>query len=145
MVPAKLQERVLQELHVGHPGASKMKAVARSYLWWPGLDKCLEQRAKTCASCQEVKNNPPVAPLNLWIWPTHPWKMVHIDFAGPVKGHMFLVAVDAHSKWPKVKIMKSTTSQRTIELLRELFVMYVLPDQVVSDNGPQFVTAEFQT
>ena len=35
VVPAKLQERVLLELHVGHPGASKMKAVARSYLWWP--------------------------------------------------------------------------------------------------------------
>ena len=72
VVPAYLQERVLQELHVGHPGASKMNAVARSYLWWPGLDKCLEQRAKTCASCQEVKNNPPVAPLHPWIWPTQP-------------------------------------------------------------------------
>ena len=64
MVPAKLQERVLQALHVGHPGVSKMKAVAASYLWWPGLDKYLEQKAKTCASCQEIRNNPTVAPLH---------------------------------------------------------------------------------
>ena len=72
---------------------------------------------------------------------------MYINFAGPFEGRMFLVAVDAHSNWPdsEVKIMKSTTSQRTIEGLRELFVTYGLPDQVVSDNGSQFVSAEFQT
>ena len=145
VVPAKLQEHVLQELHKEHPGASRMKALARSYLWWPGLDKCLEEKAKSCLSCQEVKNNPPVAPLHPWIWPTQPWKRVHIDFAGPFKSHMFLVVIDAHSKWPEVKMMQSTTSQRTIEVLRELFSSYGLPEQVVSDNGPQFVSAEFET
>ena len=145
VVPAKLQEHVLQELHKEHPGASRMKALARSYLWWPGLDKCLEEKAKSCLSCQEVKNNPPVAPLHPWIWPTQPWKRVHIDFAEPFKSHMFLVVIDAHSKWPEVKMMQSTTSQRTIEVLRELFSSYGLPEQVVSDNGPQFVSAEFET
>ena len=90
------------------------KLLARSYLWWPGLDKCLEEKAKSCLSCQEVKNNPPVAPLHPWIWPTQPWKRVHIDFTGPFKSHMFLVVIDAHSKWPEVKMMQSTTSQRTI-------------------------------
>ncbi|KAL5509164.1 hypothetical protein EMCRGX_G004476 [Ephydatia muelleri] len=145
VVPAKLQEHVLQELNKEHPGASRMKALARSYLWWPGLDKCLEEKAKSCRSCQEVKNNPPVAPLHPLIWPTQPWKRVHIDFAGPFKSHMFLVVIDAHSKWPEVKMMQSTTSQRTIEVLRELFSSYGLPEQVVSDNGPQFVSAEFET
>ena len=76
---------MLQELHVGHPGASKMKAVARSYLWWPGLDKCLEQKAKTCAGCQEIKNNRPAAPLHPWIWPSQLWKRVHIDLLDPLK------------------------------------------------------------
>ena len=42
-------------------------------------------------------------------------------------------------------MMQSTTSQRTIEVLRELFSSYGLPEQVVSDNGPQFVSAEFET
>lgn len=40
--------------------------------------------------------------------------------------------------------MTSTTSTRTIEVLRSLFASYGLPEEIVSDNGPQFVSAEFE-
>ena len=62
-MPKKLQVQVLEELHQGHPGASRMKALARSYVWWPGLDLDLVNLAKSCLQCQEVKVSPPVAPL----------------------------------------------------------------------------------
>ena len=58
---------------------------------------------------------------------------------------MFLVVVDAHSKWPEVAIMKSTSSERTIEELRSIFSRFGLPQQLVSDNGPQLVSEEFET
>ena len=41
--------------------------------------------------------------------------------------------------------MKSTTATATIQELRRLFSSYGLPEQLVSDNGPQFVSAEFAT
>ena len=56
---------------------------------------------------------------------------------------MFLVAVDAYSKWPMVVVMQSTTVSKTIEALRQLFAMAGLPEQIVSDNGSQFTSEEF--
>ena len=66
-----------------------------------------------------------------------------MDFAGPFLGKSFFVLVDAHSKWPEVFEMAETTTAKTIAVLRHLFASYGLPEQLVSDNGPQFVSADF--
>ena len=98
IVPSKLRERVLKELHRRHPGGVRMKALSQSHVWWPGLDKEMESLVKACHSCQAVKDNPPKAPSHPWAWPTAPWQHIHIDFAGPVMGKMLLIAVDVHLK-----------------------------------------------
>ncbi len=121
-----------------------MKSVARGYLWWPGMDKKIENVAKSCQSCQEVKGTPPAAPLHPWVWPSKPWQRVHLDFAGPFRGVMFLVGMDAHSKWPEVQIMSSTTASKTVDVLREWFARHGLPEQLVTDNGSQFIAEEFE-
>eukprot|EP00731_Ephydatia_muelleri_P034541 Em0065g2a len=56
---------------------------------------------------------------------------------------MFILLVDAHSKWPEVFEKPNTTSQKTIEILRQVFSAYGLPEQLVSENGPQFISREF--
>ncbi|CAM5155646.1 unnamed protein product [Natator depressus] len=95
-------------------------------------------------SCQGVRNAPQWAPLHPWDWPENPWHCIHVDFAGPLEGSMFLVVIDAHAKWPEVSIMQSTTAESTIPNLRGLFSRFGLPEQLVSDYGPQFVSQEFQ-
>ena len=113
-------------------------------MWWPGLDEDIQDLVKSCETCQAVKHAPAVAPMHPWEWPPRPWQRVHIDFAGPFQGATFFVAVDdAHSKWPEVEVMTSTTAAKTIEVLRRMFASHGLPEQIVSDNGPQFVSEEF--
>ena len=100
---------------------------------------------QNCVPCQTVKSAPTPAPLHLWVWPSKPWKRVHLDFAGAFLGRMYLIVIDAHSKWPEVIEMTSTTAQKTIIELRRIFAAYGLPEQVVMDNGPQFVADELAT
>ena len=109
------------------------------------MDKDIEGLAKACMSCQAHKHTPPPATLHPWTWPPKPWRRIHVDFAGPFLGTSFLVVVDAHSKWPEVFEMTSTSTTKTIATLRHLFAAYGLPEQVVSDNGPQFISEEFAT
>lgn len=84
------------------------------------------------------------APLHPWEWPGQPWLRAHIDYAGPYKGHMYLVVIDAHSKGMDVHILPSTTSAATIMKLREIFATHGLSETIVSDNGPKFTSAEFE-
>ena len=144
IVPTKLQNRVLAELHTSHPGIVKMKSLARTHVCWPGIDREIEDLVRGCPSCQSLGNKPPVMTLHPWNWPTRPWQRVHVDFAGPFFGRMFLIVVDANSKWPEVVPMSTTTAEKTIEELRKLFAAHGLPEQLVSDSGAQFTSQEFE-
>ncbi len=144
VVPPLGRERILEELHKGHPGISRMKSLARLFVWWPGLDKALEQKVKQCDACQRSRHLPTPAPIQPWEWPEKSWARIHVDYAGPLEGHMFLVVIDAHSKWMEVKLVKNATSATTISHLRSIFATHGLPELLVSDNGSVFTSAEFQ-
>ena len=122
-----------------------VKALARSYVWWAKIDVDIERMVSLCKVCQSMRSNPPSAPVHpSWTFPSHPWSHLHVDFAGLVAGRMYLVLVDAYSKYPDVVKMNTTTSSATISVLREVFSRQGLPEILVSDNGPQFTSTEFQ-
>lgn len=141
-IPEVLRYRVLDLLHDEHPGASRMKMLARSFVWWPGIDKAIEEYVKKCTICQAVQPAAQPVPLHPWSYPTRCWSRVHVDFA-QTSANVFLVLVDSFSKWVEVWPMSSTSTAKTIERLRSAFAAYGFPETLVSDNGPQFTAAEF--
>ena len=143
VIPNKLRPAILQELHASHSGSSRMKELARSYVWWPGLDKDLEELSKSCSERLAHRANPPIAELHPWEWPNSPWHRLDVDYAGPVNGHYFLIIVDAHSKWFDIYDTKGMTAKETMKCLRHSFAIYGLLVSIVSDNGPCFTWHEF--
>lgn len=121
-----------------------MKALARSHFWWPKLDSEIEDLVKGCQVCQSNKHMPPTPPVHPWKWPERPWQRIHIDFAQKGKNN-FLVVTDAYSRWPEVKCMANTSATATVEAVRGMFAAYGLVEELVSDNGPQLVSKEFET
>ena len=144
VVPKPGQDSVLQELHESHIGMSRMKALARSYAWWPNMDVAIEKTVKACPICQLHQNQPAPAELHPWEWPKAPWSRLHIDHAGPFLGKLFLIVIDAHSKWLEVTPVSSTASEVTINALQTIFATHGLPDTIVSDNGSSFTSQEFK-
>ena len=144
VVPYSLRKQVLTLLHEGHPGVWAMRALARFYVWWPRIDSEIEVFLKGCYSCQENRPRAPETLLYSWNSPSEPWARIHIDYAGPFEGMYWLVVVDSYSKWVEIKRSTSMTAITTIKLLREIFCQLGIPKVIVSDNGPQFVSQEFQ-
>lgn len=137
VIPPQGHQLVLEQLHITHPGISRMKALSRSYVWWPGLDKTIEEKVRQCTLCQEDRPLPGKQPLHPWEWPSTPWSRIHIDHLGPFMGTLFLLVIDAHSKWMEVCIVPSTSAECTISKLKQLFAIHGLPEQIVSDNGSE--------
>ncbi|XP_054279278.1 uncharacterized protein K02A2.6-like [Macrosteles quadrilineatus] len=123
-----------------------MKMLARSYVWWPGMEKSIEDVVASCSACQLTRNSVPKVPLQQWPTTSTRWQRIHIDFAeDPESRQQLLVLIDTYSKWLDVFIMSSMNSSKVIEKLRTLFSSYGLPVELVSDNGRSFTSQEFKT
>ena len=144
VIPQAAREAVLDELHSCHFGVVKMKALARASVWWPGVDKNIEELAASCTACRSQSPSPPSDELHPWQYPARAWSRLHIDFAGPRKGKYYMVLCDAFSKWIEVEVMSSIDARNTIRKLTSIFSRFGLPDVIVSDNAPTFTSSEFQ-
>ena len=109
------------------------------------MDAEIENLVRKCGHCQMHSESPPSAASHPWEFPSQPWSRLHLDYAGPFQGHMFLVVVDSFSKWLEVAVVSAATSRNTIDKLREMFARHGIPETMVTDNGTPFTSFEFQT
>lgn len=145
LVPESLRPNVLQLAHEGHQGVVKTKKLLRQKVWYPGIDKDVENLVAGCIPCQATGLAPPPEPLQMSQMPEHPWMEVSADFYGPVPtGEHILVVVDEHSRYPEVDIIKSTSSVSVIPKLDRMIATHGVPRVIKTDNGPPFNGADFR-
>lgn len=144
VIPKVLRNKILNELHQNHLGIVKMKSIAKAHVWWPKIDKDIENIANGCERCMETRVMPKKTVLHTWEWPQGPWQRLHADYLGPFKGYQLLIIEDAYSKWLEVFIINSTGAQSAIETFKNVFARFGLPEYLVTDNGPPFTSLQFQ-
>lgn len=151
VAPLILKNRILELAHEGHIGMRAMKRRLREVFWWPGMDRSVEHFVRDCISCAtsdktQVTFPSPVEAVPI---PDKSWFKVAVDIIGPMlmlgeKNHYGIVLVDYCSRWPEVKFVQSANSEEIIKFLLSLFLKEGSPNELVSDNGAQFMSKEFQ-
>lgn len=144
VIPEKLRSKAMTVAHRSHPGMSTTKHLLRKYVWWPGMDREIEEFIKTCTTCIRLSASDPPEPMLMSDFPKNPWQNIAIDFwSGSDTDPKVLVVADYYSKAIRAKVMKETTSEATIRALEELFDEWGWPQSIKHDNGPQLVSEIF--
>ena len=149
IVPASKRSLVLSNAHsgplAGHMSIRRTRARVYSQFSWPGADKDIKMHCKTCDVCQRARypGRSGKAELGKMDVIMTPFTKVAVDIVGPMqmtnrKNRFILTLVDTATRWPEAVALKETSSGTVIEALSTIFSRIGFPEEILSDNGPQF-------
>ena len=143
VIPSALQKETLDKLHTGHRGIRKCHRRAVQSVWWPGLSTQLEQIVRDCSECIKYQSQR-AEPLKSTPLPKRPWQKVGTDLFDWNKS-TYLLIVDYYSRWIEISLLQSLTSESVIHHTKSIFARHGIPDEVISDNGPQYASQQYSS
>ena len=142
IVPTALRKEMMKGIHASHQGQQACLRRAKDALFWPGMSSQIKEAVGNCSLCAEYQTAQPKEPLITPELPSRPWSIVAQDLYS-FQGNNFLITVDAFSGYWEVDKLPQTTSPAVIDVAKQHFALYGIPDRVYTDNGPQFDCAEY--
>ena len=95
-----------------------------------------------CRICSQHRTQHP-EPLIPTSFPEYPWQRVATDLFEWRKAS-YLLLIDYYSRYIEISSLSSTTSKAVIQRMKGIFGRHGIPECLISDNGPQFSSREFQ-
>ena len=142
VVPQPAVNRIINLAHEGHPGRDKTVQRLKEAVWWPGFRKDTQRALSMCQPCAiEGKVRPiPLQPRRL---PESAWHTVAVDlFYFQTKPYFSML--DVYSRYPAVVPLTSKNTKAIIDACQQIFALFGNPRHIISDNGPQFMSNEFE-
>ena len=119
-------------------------ALARTAVYWPGIDSQIVDLGHACQARAEHQNKPSKPPVHPWIFPEQPWSRMHLDHAINFLGLNWLLLTDAYSNYPCIHQTRSTSSKAAIDLLEQDLAHFRYPHTLVTDHATSFLSDEFK-
>ena len=143
VIPESLRKQILSERHSAHQGLESILRRARETIYWPHLNRELKDYISRCETCDTYNYRQPKQPLVTHDTPERAWAKVgcHL-FAFNEKS--YLATVDYCSNFFEFDRLNQLTLKDVIKKLKPHFARCGIPDSVVTDNGLQFISEEFQ-
>lgn len=111
-------------------------------VWWPGLSRELEEVVRSCSKCLKERQQSP-EPLIPSTFPTLPWQRVATDMFD-WKASKYLLIVDYFSRYIEIAKLSGESATEVIRHTKSIFARHGIPQEVMSDNGPQFSSTEYR-
>ena len=143
IVPRQLRSEMLQRVHEDYLGVEKCQARARQLLYWPNINKHIEERVSQCSTCQKYPHKQTKEPIQQHEVQDEPWQKIGVDLFFLQKEH-YLVAVDYTSNFPEVAKLKDLSTATTVSHLKSCMARHGIPRIAMTDNGPHFDCREFR-
>jgi len=143
-IPKRLQHEMLLCLHQGHWGINKTKSLASETIWWIGINKDIKNMIAKCDKCQVRQASQVHEPLIASGVPPGPWIRIGADLCQDGRNH-YLVMVDYYSKYIEIFRISTQKSKEIVLKMKSAFARFGIPFEVITDNGPCFASAEFQS
>lgn len=139
IVPHSLRKEMLKRLHYSHLGIEKTKNKARGTIYWPGINKQIEEMVESCETCLRLQRSNDKEPLMPHEVPKAPWIKVGTDLL-EFRGKRYLLTVDYFSKYEELGYLPNMSNEATISVLKSSFARYGIPKIVQSDGGTQYTS-----
>lgn len=111
-------------------------------MFWPGMSRDVEEMVRRCRACAERAHRPAREPLMPHHIPPLPWAKVGSDIF-QYAGKYFLILVDYFSKFIEVNPLTNIGTKAVVAAMRDQFARHGIPQELVTDNGPAYVSKEF--
>lgn len=129
-------------IHQGHNGMERCKSRARQSLYWPGMNAEIEELVARCSYCLTYRNKQQSEHLIDHEIPNSPWIKVASDVFH-LLGHHYVIVTDYYSGYIEIERIADTTSPSVITKLKKIFARHGIPQELFSDNGPEYIANEF--
>ena len=143
IIPFQMRPQMLMLIHQDNFGMEKFTLKARECLFWPGITKYIKEIVSNCTKCLQFAKQQQKETFQQHSLPSYPWQKLASDLFD-FKGAHYLIVADYYSKFPVVRKLNSTTSSVIINHLKSIFAEYGIPHTIITDNGPQYSSKEFQ-
>ena len=103
----------------------------------------IKAKVASCDHCKEFQASRRKEPLLTTPLPARPWQKVAADLCQH-QGQQYLILVDYYSRFIELAHMTTTTSAQVVGQMKGVFARWGIPEELVTDNGPQFTAGEFK-
>ena len=143
VIPSDLRGEILEKIHAGHLGINKSRERAKGAVWWPQITRDIKDMISRCHFCIERQPSQLKEPLQPSELPQRPFQKVGADLL-TCKGNSFLVTRDYFSRYIDLTYLPEINSKTVIAKMKNIFAHHGVPELLVTDNGPQFVSSDFR-